>query len=423
MFVQKIERGLSVRSHILAIPLIAIAGCGGSLLPGDGGVSSTLGSIALDATPTYEESNANGLLELAEPVAIAGESEVISGSINSESDVDVFDLGPVSAGDRVLVSLAPTASLKSAVALFDDTGAVLLVNDHQNVYLGKKGPFVDVVIRQASESCLLAVSGTPGFASTGDYVLGVSVEFPVAIPEPNPDVILLDFNGGFDVRISTRPSTDVPVFDAGDIDESLAGDTDALISRIVQRVRDDFAAYDVTILSTSEGDQADGSISSVYFGRFDPALLGVAEGIDEYNATSGQSAIVFTDTFEAFMLLRPSLGELSQAIANVASHEVGHLLGLVHTEDPVDIMDVTASLRALMVDQDFGMAPLYQAVFPIGSQDSAQLLLNSVGGDASLAFGKVQQRQSVRDDSNDLADQEQPAREQLRFGSCGLLSH
>ena len=51
------------------------------------------------------------------------------------------------------------------------------------------------------------------------------------------------------------------------------------------------------------------------------------------------------DTFEAFDPLRPSVAAMSQAIANVACHEIGHLLGLVHTQSPNDIMDVTASLR------------------------------------------------------------------------------
>jgi len=376
--------------------------------------------VAIDATPTFEESNANGLLELAESVELSAGTSIIRGSISGQSDVDVFDLGPVEPGDRVLISVTPDAGLQSAVALFDDTGSALLVNDHQNVYLGKRGPFVDVVIRKSSRSCLVAYASTPGFASSGDYVLGASIEFPVAIPDPNPDVVLLNFDGASNVRISTRPPADVPSFDAADIDASLAGDTDALIARIVDRVREDFAAFDVTILSTSEGAVADNATTSVHFGRFDPALLGVAEGIDEYNATSGQSAIVFTDTFEAFMVLRPTIGELSQSIANVASHEIGHLLGLVHTADAGDIMDVTASLRALMLNQDFGVAPLYEAVFPIGSQDSAQLLLDGVGGDAGLAFGKMRSRAAVRDDEYEVGPAEQPARSIVHFGSCGL---
>jgi len=422
VFVRKIERCSRLRCQILAVSLVGLTGCGGGLVPGSDGADSILGSFALETPATHQESNANDLLELAEFVDLASGTEIIDGSISDETDVDVFDLGPVVPGDHVLVSVSPQADLKGAVALFDDAGAALLVNDHRNVYLGRQGPFIDLVIRRASSSCLVALSATPGFASSGDYTLGASVEFPAPIPEPEPDVILLDFDGASNVRISTRPPVDVPAFDAADIDESLAGDTDALIQRIVEKVREDFQPYNVTILSTSEGATAGNGVTSVYFGRFDPALLGVAEGVDEYNATSGQSAIVFTDTFEAFMILRPTLGELSQSIANVASHEIGHLLGLVHTQDPGDIMDVTASLRALMLDQDFGFAPLYQGVFPIGSQDSAQLLLDSVGGDAGLAFGKVRNPQAARNDPYNLnpSKEEKPARESRRFGSCSL---
>jgi len=153
------------------------------------------------------------------------------------------------------------------------------------------------------------------------------------------------------------------------------------MSTVVQRVRDDYAAYDATILSTSEGTNYESGMSRVFFGTFDPALLGVAEGVDEFNGARDQEAIVFTDTFDAFVKLSPTLEQMSQALANVTSHEIGHLLGLVHTADIYGVMDVTASLRYLMRDQAFSRSPLEDGTFPVGYQDDALTLAESVGGD------------------------------------------
>ncbi len=278
-----------------------------------------------------------------------------------------------------------------------------------------------MAIRRQSQACYIAMASTPGFTSQGDYLLGASLEFPAPIPQPSPDVVLLDFGGGRNVKVGTRAAIDVPAFDAAQISARYAGMTATLAEAVVELVRGDFAGYDVTILSTTEGAQADGTMSRVRFGAFDEALLGVAEGVDEYNAIAGQQAMVFTDTFEAFMRLDPSVSEMAQAIANVASHEIGHLLGLVHTSDPAELMDVTASLNELLHDQDFGTAPIYEAVFPLGHQDSVQLLLDAVGGDAEVVQQKAQGRAAavrrVREDST-----EPPARETLLLGTCGLDS-
>ena len=69
-------------------------------------------------------------------------------------------------------------SLDPTIALFDEDGASLLVNDHRNVYLGKLEPFVDVVIQHHLEACFIAVSNTPGFSSSGDYALLASRQYP-----------------------------------------------------------------------------------------------------------------------------------------------------------------------------------------------------------------------------------------------------
>ena len=67
--------------------------------------------------------------------------------------------------------MAPDGSLDGVIAAFDEAGTALLVNDHRNVYLGLVEPFVDVVVRRESSAFFVAVSATPGYASSGDYVL------------------------------------------------------------------------------------------------------------------------------------------------------------------------------------------------------------------------------------------------------------
>ncbi|UCE59540.1 MAG: hypothetical protein JSU63_19115 [Phycisphaerales bacterium] len=424
MFVRKVKQARIAR-QVIFLSAIVLSGCGALVgLPDDNRPRTTLSLAALGEgdESTFYESNSNDMLESAEYVPVGSEQQVIRGHITSRSDVDVYDLGPVVIGDRIVVDMTTDDTLDGVIVLFDEDGTALLVNDHRNVYLGETQPFVDVVMRREAESCYVAVSPTPGYGSYGDYGLVAFKQAGAPVPTSRPDVVLLVFDGGTNVRVGGRAPIDVPPFDAAGIDASFSGRTDEIIDQVVAGIREDYIGFDITILSTSEDDAYDGTMSRLFFGTYDAALLGVAEGIDEFNATSSQEAIVFTDTFAAFASLAPSVTEMSNAIANVASHEVGHLLGLVHTRDALGVMDVTASLNDLLRNQDFRRSPLYADVFPIGHQDAIQTLLDTLGGDGFVA--RLKQYAKDSDPARFRTAPSGPsAREQLRLSSCGLHEH
>lgn len=398
---------------VIVIGMSWLGGCGFDPTSPGGLAPPTLGSTIID-----EGDNDNDLFEAAERHSVSQERMTLQGLLDSSRDIDVYDLGPVAPGDRVVAELAPSSDLKGVVALFDDNHDLLLVNDHRNVYLGVATPFIDVVFQRPSDHCYLAVTATTGTNTSGSYAMTVRIEPNAELPDPRPDTVLLDFIGGAGVRIGGRTPIDVPIFDAANIDERFAGTTDRLVDLVVRYVREDFEAFDVTILSTSEGDQPGADQTRLYFGTLDEGLLGVAEGVDEFNLIGSQKAIVFTDTFKVFNSINPTVDEMARALANVASHEIGHLLGLVHTRGSKDVMDVTASLSQLTVDQYFGRAPLFADVFPMGSQDSALCLLESVGGDATLAFAKAAAAGKRMPSARDIAGP--PARGAHRFSSCDL---
>ena len=106
----------------------------------------------------------------------------------------------------------------------------------------------------------------------------------------------------------------------------------------------------------------------------------MAEGVDLYNADFCDDAIIFTESFTPSLFTgTPTALELGTAIGNVGSHEAGHLLGLNHTSDDLDLMDDRSDADAFLDDQEFKEAPLSSDIMAIGTQDGVLLLSEIVG--------------------------------------------
>jgi hypothetical protein len=368
-----------MRCVLIGMGLLALAigvvGCDASSGPtsvlGGGSGNLTTERIAeVEPNNTFEEAS-------QAPAAYSTLLDVV-GTMPNIGDIDIYDLGPVVAGDRIAVSVDNDASMNLAAGLFDDQQRLFDCNDDRYWQIDTR-PELGVTVRRDSEHCYLVIAPDPmATQCSGSYTATVLRE-QGTVPAARPQIVYLSFNGAKRIAMPGRSAVDIPVFDAAKVDSSFAGHTAEMIDAIVSDVRSQYAMFNVSIVSSTESATAPGDSTVVYFGTYDPGLLGLADSVDEYNADLTQKAIVFTDTFNLFMPLKPTVSQIAMAIANVASHESGHLLGLEHTRQWTDLMDTTGPAQALLVMQAFETAPLYEAVFPIGWQDGVLQLAEAVG--------------------------------------------
>ncbi len=369
------------RLCIIVALIIGAGGCGnGDLFVSPAG----LRAFESDDLVT-EEHEDNGTFESASHIElIPGQRKSIAGRLSSNADIDIYATGQSFAGDRIEVEVVGKPPLDSAAAVFDSRGMLLYTNDDRHFFARQINPRIDFILPRDVDELFIAVSVSPTSRSKGDYALTMQITPDKQEAEKHPQTIVLNFDGAFGIAFGGRPPVNIPIFDPTDISEKLDGTDDELIDRITQLVRQDFTGLDVEILTTRENVDFPIDASYIHFGTHDPALLGVAENVDEFNQAPVQDAIVFTETFAVFNVLEPGIEEYARALANVTSHEAGHLMGLVHTTDPGGLMDITASLRQLTHNQAFKQSPIERSTFPIGTQDAAQTLVDGVGGDLDV---------------------------------------
>jgi hypothetical protein len=300
----------------------------------------------------------------------------IEGRVESADDYDVFTLGPLGESNHLHAVVETPVEGETCLCVFDPHERLLartcVKYSYQPRTLGLSVP--------EPVEYLFLVASIPQAGVPNTYSATVDLTRNDDAWAKQPQLVLLNFDGAENVAVAGRHFAVIPPFDAASIDSRYAGRTSIIVRSVLEKVRADYQGVDVQVFLASDPAVPPGPYSTVYFGTANPDLLGVADGVDPFNSSVSEAAIVFTDTFHLFSTFKPGEQDIAQALANVTTHEIGHLLGLRHTHDPDDIMDVTATARRLMGDQWFKHARLHTSVCPMGYQDSPSMLNWTVGG-------------------------------------------
>jgi len=312
-------------------------------------------------------------------VTFDGDQAEYAGSISSSKDVDMYDLGVLAPGDRLRIDIQSTSGgLDPMAAVFDEREYILAFSDDREPDGSNLNPLIDVLVQGARGNFYLGVVPYYNSGSTGGYRVNIQLTRAVGILDPEPQIVFLNWSGGKNLIINNVGQFDLDPFDAADVGP-FAGRTDELKDAIQDVVADRYDGFNLVLMNSDDHAVPTDPHSTVHFGGKERSAFAIAEQVDTFNVDQSDDAIIFTDSFRDAFSITPTLIQMAEAIGNTAAHEIGHLLGLVHTKDCSGLMDTTCGNDSLLREQVFKLSPLDDTVFPFGMQNAVELIEWAIG--------------------------------------------
>ncbi|MCG3128665.1 MAG: hypothetical protein CHACPFDD_03554 [Phycisphaerae bacterium] len=320
-----------------------------------------------DPARTYSNVDVNVIpaftatIEDATPEIIFDENNSAAVVVAPTTDRQIFSLGELQEGDRLIVSLLGVPGYNGFHDLSDPYSVLILDNstdpNDPSTLVPEMFAWYQLgfVLFNANTRTVIGHDGTyyvviDGIQGTFSRFDGVSLlirKVPDFGVTKRAQRVYLNFAGSSNVKIGGFAPVSFGEFDAADVRTGLtAADTDTLKNRIVETIEalyvdEDDEPFDIEFVRVDDPSTEIVQPALVmHFGAFGFGVYGVADYIDPRNDTLTGTGIIFTDQLGEFPPLDViTVDELGQAIGRIAAHETGHLLGLRHTEGTDELMN------------------------------------------------------------------------------------